>query len=84
MIEEMESDAVEDIRQRVRQIEAAVSLLQTQAAVNKSEIANINKRLDNVETEHARFPQTAISIFSLIVSIIATAGSLFAAGVLGP
>lgn len=82
---------VEDLRQRVRNLEAISAAMQTQVAVNAAEIANANrritdvdKRIDNVEAEHARFPQMTISIIALIVSAVATLGSLFAAGILGP
>lgn len=82
---------VEDLRLRVRNLEAAIAAMQTRVAVNAAEIANtnqriveVNKRIDNVEAEHARFPQMTISVIALVVSAVATLGSLFAAGILGP
>lgn len=84
-------DVIEDLRARVRNQEAVTAALQTQVAVNTAELANVNrrveetnKRIDNVEAEHARFPQMTISVIALIIAAVSSLGSLFAAGILGP
>lgn len=69
---------------RLSKLERNVAVLESRDDNQDRRLDDHDKQFDNIRAEHARFPQTAAVIVSLVIAGVSALAAMYGAGLIGP